>query len=104
MRDGDTVILVIDRGLKAMQEEVIRIVDIDTKEIVSADRAEALTAKEWGHLWFMNVPAWEWPFLLQTFKPNPRDNYCRWQARIWREHDGHCYEDDILAAGLAVRA
>lgn len=92
--DGDSLVLSVDRGFRSTQIEVIRLVGINTPELVGYESARAHQAKVLCEQISPNGSN----VIIRTYKN--KDKYGRWLAEIWCGEQ--CVNDALLAAGLAV--
>lgn len=96
--DGDTLLLALDVGFASVRTERVRLLGINTPEVVGATRAAGLAATRFVEAWVL--PSTEpWPLMVQTVKT---DAFGRYLALVWRRSDGASLTDDLLAAGHAV--
>lgn len=100
--DGDTLELLVDRGFRGTSRERVRLLGVDTPEVVGRNRAAGLAATAYTADWLGGDPAADWPLVIETFRPRERDSFGRWLATIWRVSDGHCLNADLIHAGHAV--
>lgn len=101
--DGDTIVADIDLGLSIWcKGELLRLHGINTPEIVGADKAAGLAAKQALVELLGGVPG-NWPVVVETFKDGD-DKYGRLLARVMvKRLDGLwiCVNDELQAAGHA---
>ena len=98
--DGDTFDLLIDRGFRATQIERVRLLDVNTPEVVGVSKAAGLAAKEYAAGWMASVSTTAvWPFLIETYQPKEHDAFGRWLVDLWRVADAHNLRQDLLSAG-----
>lgn len=100
--DGDTVDVLIDRGFRATQVERVRLLGVDTPEVVGVTKVAGLAARDYVRVWIFGEPLADWPLLLETFKPDGRDAFGRWLCAVWRVSDRRNLNEDLIAAGHAV--
>lgn len=94
--DGDTLNLVVDKGTDEYRKLTVRLYGINAPEM---NTAEGKAAKGWAIDWFtQHCP--DGMFVLETIKDN-RDKYGRYLAIVYAA-DGAVFNDDIVAAGMAV--
>jgi micrococcal nuclease len=101
--DGDTIDLDIDLGLSVHRMERVRVFGVDTPEMTSSDlaqRARAQTAKSYveGQLAGAEL-------VVVTEKPDPKDKYGRFLAKIRYRLGGAAWSDlttKLVEEGLAV--
>lgn len=89
--DGDTVVAMIDLGFNTYQKVKLRLMGVDTPEIVGADRAAGLAMKHW-----LEVVVGNQPVIIETHKDRS-DKYGRYLAVIWL--DGKSVNADLIAKG-----
>lgn len=92
--DGDTVIATIDLGFNTSQKVRLRLMGVDTPEVVGTERAAGLAAKEWLN----NVLAAQ-RVIVETHKDRG-DKYGRYLAVIWL--DGKSVNAELIAKGFGV--
>ncbi len=97
--DGDTVSVLLDKGMRETREETVRLLGINTPERKGATRAAGDAAKAFTEAWLRRDDV-KWPLIIHTERA---DAFGRWLAWVWRASDGRCLNADLLAAGHAVR-
>lgn len=106
--DGDTMHLTIDLGLDIGTRMTVRIFGVNSPEMGTP---EGKVAKQWAIDWFhQHTEAIDWlattnvtplwPMVVHTVKDR-KEKYGRYLATIVAP-DGHIFNDDLLAAGMAV--
>lgn len=113
--DGDTVKFHVDQGLGNYRQETIRLTGVDAPEL---GKSNYLAAKEFVHQWLYEESSlwWDWvresnlgrrknvfpdySFVLYTDKA---DSFGRWVAVVHSRATSRVLNDDLLAAGLAVK-
>lgn len=104
--DGDTFDVEVDCGFRLFRQERIRLLGVDTPEVVGANRAAGLAAASFTLNWLAEaqygVSSPFWAIRLETFKPKDRDSFGRWLAVVWREVDGMCLNLDLVSSGHGV--
>lgn len=94
--DGDTLNLVVDKGIDDYRKIAVRVYGINAPEIATP---EGKDAKAWAIAWFaQHCP--EGKFIIDTIKDS-RDKYGRYLAVVTAA-DGAVFNDDIISAGHAV--
>lgn len=91
--DGDTIFVEIDLGFRTYRQDALRLLGINTPELVGANKAAGIAARD--HLINL-LPTY---FLIRTFK-NPTDKYGRWLAEIYT--DDYFINGKMVADGHAV--
>lgn len=82
--DGDTLICKIDNGFHSTQMERLRLLNVDTPEMVGSTRAKGIEAKTFTQSWIdMNSNFTEFPFIVHTIKT---DSFGRYLAVIWNSN------------------
>lgn len=105
--DGDTIRLLIDQGLNSRHEENVRLLGVDTPELNSKDPAErerAQAARLFVIEWLERAATEtgdRWPLFIRTHRD--RRSFTRWLVEVW-DREGRNLGDDIVAAGVGVRA
>jgi micrococcal nuclease len=96
--DGDTVHLRIDLGFGVHIDERFRLEGVDTPEIVGADRATAITARDWLEKRLREVLPTLW---VQSTK---LDSFRRWLGTLWTVTDNvpENINAQMVSLGLAV--
>lgn len=94
--DGDTVVVVIDVGLEMSKRETVRLAGLNAPE---ADTPAGQAAASAVRAWFAEESS---TVTIRTHKPDPRDKFGRYLAEIV-SRSGRCLNDDLVAAGHAVR-
>lgn len=98
--DGDTLAVTLDMGLHCFHTEALRLVGVDTAEVVGASKPEGLRAKAFVEGWvYAASAAGGWPFRVETHKGQ---TFGRYLADVVRVDTGESLADAIRAAGLAV--
>ena len=95
--DGDTLDVVIDLGFHVTRQERVRLAGVNAPEM---DTPAGPVARDWVVAWLTQATG-EWPLLLRTEKPNPRDRYGRYVAAVVAGATGSNLAWDMLAAGMA---
>lgn len=96
--DGDTVRVDIDCGFGIiLQNQVVRLLGINTPEIRGEDRAAGLKSRDALRDKILGKEV-----LLKTFK-DKKGKYGRWLGVIYIEGEPTSVNDWLLAEGLAVR-
>lgn len=93
VKDGDTLVLLIDLDFRVSTEAPVRLHGIDCPELPTP---AGLAAKAFTEAWVLAHPA----VIIQSYK-DP-DIYARWLGVIY-EFDGPCLNEDLVAAGHAIR-
>lgn len=97
--DGDTFNVVLDLGDYNYRHIALRLYGINAPEMSTQAGKDA---KVWAISWFANnVGGISVPFILKSNGVDPEDKYGRLLATVYSP-DGHCYNDEIVAAGHAV--
>lgn len=92
--DGDTINIRVSVGFDIQYTHPLRLAGINCPELPTAD---GLGARDYALQWLFAHQA---PYTLQTHGEG-RDKYSRLLGKLW-SNDGHCLNDDLLAAGHAV--
>jgi endonuclease YncB( thermonuclease family) len=101
-RDGDTIVVVWDRGMGETLELPIRLAGIDTPEIVGATHQMGMQAKAVTEPLILNRP------LLFRLWVNKRDrpvqSFDRYVGDVlyWSEGDWHNLSELLLERGVAI--
>mgnify|MGYP003452528706 FL=1 len=99
--DGDTLDVVIDLGFGITREERVRVEGVNAPEMATPDGPPA---RRWVLDWMTAHGAERggvgWSLVLRTSKPDPRDKYGRYVARVVAGN-GDDLTADMLAAGIA---
>lgn len=98
--DGDTVTLYIDRGINEFAIIPIRLLACYCKELGEGGEPARDFTRNW--LAEARMSKNEYPLIVQTYKPDPREKYGRWLGKIWSKETGACLNDDLVSAGLAT--
>lgn len=94
--DGDTVDLVIDLGFHLTATVRVRLLGINTPEMVGKDREKALEAKKFVQDRLLDVGTWS---IKAETKRDP-DSFGRYLATIW--YGDKNLNQELVDAGLAV--
>ena len=101
--DGDTVDARIDAGFRNYRRERLRFLGVNAPEMRGPTRDAGLASRTFVEEWLQEAERGTvddyWPLILET---SQSDVFGRFLALIWRISDGHCLNEDILAAGHAV--
>jgi micrococcal nuclease len=97
--DGDTLAATLDCGFHCYHVEVLRLVGVDTPEVVGADKAAGLRAKAFTERWVAEGGSEGWPLMVETFKGQ---TFGRYLATVRRCDTGESLADALRAAGLTV--
>jgi micrococcal nuclease len=95
--DGDTLILDIDLGMRIHTQQVVRLLGVNTPEIVGESRAAGLAAKEWVELELARHDK----LLIETHL-DKNDKYGRLLATVWLS-DNETLNEAIIADGHGVK-
>lgn len=102
LHDGDTIIIERDLGGHIYQQTSVRLLGIDTPEVVGSTKAAGLASKAFAQEWLrVGVALGGWPLVIET-RLDRLDKYGRLLAKVWRVVDGHELGADLLAASMAV--
>jgi micrococcal nuclease len=93
--DGDTVLCTLDVGFHTYQQERVRLLGVNTPEVVGAQKAAGLTAKALVVAWVAQFDG-PWPFLIRTEKT---DSFGRYLAEVWSLATGASLTDYLRAQG-----
>jgi micrococcal nuclease len=100
VKDGDTILFEIDKGMHDRSEESIRVAGVDTPELFTGtDRERGGMAKAFTEEWvaFRNIG--RWPFLLRTYKDTT--TFGRYVADVYDAEFGGSLADAIQEAGFS---
>jgi len=92
--DGDTLHTTLDLGCHVRTRVIIRLAGLNAPEKATAEGRDAMC---WVGLWMAQHPG---PYVVNTQKDR-QEKYGRWLGTITAA-DGHCLNDDLLAAGHAL--
>lgn len=96
--DGDTLDVDIDLGFGIVMRERVRLAGVDTPEMrTPLGPAARLFVIRW--IQERSPEAEQFPLVLRSKKPDPRDKYGRYLAEVVRGEES--LGADLLAAGLA---
>lgn len=97
--DGDTLRLLIDKGMRDRSEESIRLLNIDTPELFSGDaRDQGAAARQFVVDWCMvHQHANPWPLRIYTEKD--RTTFNRYLAQVLCATCGSDLVEKLKAAG-----
>jgi len=102
--DGDTVTLYLDRGVGDYTLIPIRLLEAYAPELHGANADAGHAAALFTQQWMIdNGSSAKWPFIVRTYKPDPREKFGRWLGRIFSVKSGRCLNEDIVAAGFATK-
>jgi micrococcal nuclease len=99
--DGDTLAARLDLGCHVAITRPIRLLGIDTPEVVGATGSQGRAAAAFALMWLCQAGADEWPLVVAT-RLDRDDRYGRLLGTIYRVSDQACLNDDLIAAGHAV--
>lgn len=101
--DGDTAALVLDLGCHVALSATVRLLGVDTPELVGPTRAAGLAAREFAAGWLAAAAGdvGAWPLVVRT-ELDRAEKYGRLLGTVWRAATGACLNTELLAAGLAV--
>ncbi len=92
--DGDTVEANVDLGFGITVKQRLRLLGVNTPEIVGEYRDKGLEAKEW-----LATVVEGQEVVVQTVK-DKKDKYGRYLAVIWL--DGESINDDLIQMGYGI--
>ena len=103
MIDGDSQVLSISLGCHVYINRGIRVLGVDTPEVVGVTRAAGLAARDYAVAWYPAAlpDVFEWPLMVAT-KLDRDDKYGRLLATVYRINDGSCLNTDLIASDHAV--
>lgn len=105
IHDGDTQTLALDLGCFVGVTRTVRLLGLDTPEVVGASKAAGLAATEAAREWYAAAvaahPRTPWPLVVAT-KLDKVEKYGRLLATIYRRDDPVSLNDALVAAGHAV--
>ena len=93
--DGDSMVLEIDLGCHVAITRAVRLVGIDTPEVVGATREAGIAAREWAREWLFDTR------LVVETRLDANDKFGRLLATIWRAGDPVSLNAGLVAAGHA---
>lgn len=96
--DGDTIDLDIDLGFELRCVTRVRLLGVDTPEVVGASKLAGLAARGFVQAWF---DARDGEVLVRTHKPKLREKYGRWLAEVWSCDGEECLSSVLIARGHA---
>jgi endonuclease YncB( thermonuclease family) len=99
--DGDTCVLILDLGCHVAITRVVRLLGVNTPEVIGASATAGKAAQAWTAAWLAAATGADWPLVVTTTLDRD-DKYGRLLGRVWRVTDGACLNDDLLAASKAV--
>ncbi len=92
--DGDTVEASVDLGFGITSKMKLRLLGVNTPEIVGDQREKGLEAKHW-----LEVVVKDRDVVVQTVK-DKKDKYGRYLAVIWL--DGESINDNLVSMGYGA--
>lgn len=103
--DGDTVLLLVDRGMNDRTEEPIRLVDVwapERKDFGGAEAAKLVDLVLNEVTERFTAKGLRWPFVLRTEKVRGSDedvrrSFARWLGVLYARDTGACLNDEIIA-------
>jgi micrococcal nuclease len=97
--DGDTLDLDIDVGFDIHAMTRIRLLGINTPEVVGATKAQGLAASEFARQWLDNRKG---EVLIRSYKAKQKEKYGRWLAEIWSLDGDQSLNQELLSRGFAL--
>jgi len=99
--DGDTLDLAIDLGFECTLVTRVRLLGLNTPEVVGASKAQGLAAKQFAVQWLDNRAG---EVLVRSYKAKQREKYGRWLVEVWSADGDHpaSLNSELLTRGLAV--
>lgn len=96
--DGDTIIMVIEAGFDWTYTTPVRLLGLNTPELIGKDPTKARHALEFVQSWLIGDPL----LYVQTKVVREHDKYGRVLATVFREGDPLSLNAALLNEGLAV--
>jgi len=98
--DGDTLDLAIDLGFECTLVTRVRLLGLNTPEVVGASKVQGLAAAAFVQQWCDNRAG---HVLVRSYKAKQREKYGRWLVEVWNaDGQGSSLNQELLARGLAV--
>lgn len=94
--DGDSCVLTLDLGCHVTITRSVRLLGIDTPEVVGTTREAGIAAREYARTWVADGR------LVVETRLDANDKYGRLLATIYRTGDGACLNQDLISSGHAV--
>lgn len=97
--DGDTLALKIDLGYEVGLVSSLRLVGVNTPEIVGAAKPLGKASAAFVQQWFAS----HGEVLVRSYKAKQKEKYGRWLIEVWSaDGTGLSLNQELLARGLAV--
>lgn len=98
--DGDTYDLDIDLGFEIRAVTRVRLLGVNTPEVIGATRQQGLAAAAFAQQWF---DRYEGRVIVRSFKSKVKEKYGRWLVEAWSpDGAGSLLGLELLQRGLAV--
>jgi micrococcal nuclease len=98
--DGDTLDLAIDLGFECTLVTRVRLLGLNTPEVVGASKSLGLASAAFVQQWCDNRAG---NVLVRSYKAKQREKYGRWLVEAWSaDGQGSSLNQELLARGLAV--
>jgi micrococcal nuclease len=98
--DGDTLDLAIDLGFECTLVTRVRLLGLNTPEVVGASKPQGLIAAAFVQHWCDHRAGL---VLVRSYKAKLREKYGRWLVEVWTaDGQGGSLNQELLARGLAV--
>lgn len=98
--DGDTLDLAIDLGFECTLVTRVRLLGLNTPEVVGASKPQGLASKLFVQQWCDGRGG---EVLVRSYKAKLREKYGRWLVEVWSpDGQGSSLNQELLARGLAV--
>jgi micrococcal nuclease len=98
--DGDTFDLDIDLGFEVRAVTRVRLLGVNTPEVVGAMRLQGQAATAFVQRWF---DARAGQMLLRSYKAKLKEKYGRWLVEVWApDGQGISLNEELLQHGLAA--
>lgn len=97
--DGDTLDLDVDLGFEIRALTRVRLLGLNTPEMVGVSKPQGLVAAAFVQQWLDNRAG---ELLIRSYKGKLREKYGRWLVEVWSPDGSGSLNAELLARGLAV--
>lgn len=97
--DGDTLDLAIDLGFECTLVTRVRLLGLNTPEVVGASKPQGLVSAAFVQQW---LDARAGLVLVRSYKAKAKEKYGRWLVEVWAPDGSASLNAELLARGLAV--
>jgi micrococcal nuclease len=98
--DGDTLDLDIDLGFETRAVTRVRLLGLNTPEVVGATRPQGLASAAFVQQW---LDARGGQVLVRSYKAKAKEKYGRWLVEVWpADATSASLNSELLLRGLAV--